>query len=670
MKKTVIIAMMSLIGFAACGPKAGHVALDLTDLDPSTSPKEDFYQYATGGWQQKNPLRPEFSRYGSFDALREQAQENLNALFESMTTLETVPGTVEQKISDLYKMALDSTTRNALGAQPIQPYLAQIKAVETKDQLATLLGEMNLYGEGGFFGSGVEADLTNSDMQVLYLGQGGLGMGDRDYYLLDSNKELKEGYKAFLVKALTLAGVENPEEVMQQDMAVEDAMAQVFWSREQNRDMQAIYNPMSTAEICKAWPAIRFDKVCEAAGIAPQDKVIVQQPSYFDGLDKLFKDLPLETLKSYLLAQFVSSQCNSLSDDFYTASWEFFSHQMGGAQEQQPRWKRAMSVPNGILGEAVGEMYVKEYFPESSKQKMVALVENLRTALGQHIDELEWMSAETKVRAREKLAAFTVKIGYPDKWKDYSTMTIDPKNTYYENLRNASAWYVQDNLQKLGKPTDKTEWGMTPQTVNAYYNPTTNEICFPAAILQKPFFDPEADDPVNYGGIGVVIGHEMSHGFDDQGSMFDALGNMVNWWTPEDKAKFDALGDKLVAQFDEVEILPGVHANGRFTLGENIGDHGGLSIAFTAMENAVAGKEDPMIDGFTRAQRFYLSFGAIWAQNITDQEKARLTNMDPHSLAVNRVNVSVRNFQTFFDAFDIHEGDKMFRPEEERVHIW
>ncbi len=670
MKKTVIIAMMSLIGFAACGPKAGHVALDLTDLDPSTSPKEDFYQYATGGWQQKNPLRPEFSRYGSFDALREQAQENLNALFESMTTLETVPGTVEQKISDLYKMALDSTTRNALGAQPIQPYLAQIKAVETKDQLATLLGEMNLYGEGGFFGSGVEADLTNSDMQVLYLGQGGLGMGDRDYYLLDSNKELKEGYKAFLVKALTLAGVENPEEVMQQDMAVEDAMAQVFWSREQNRDMQAIYNPMSTAEICKAWPAIRFDKVCEAAGIAPQDKVIVQQPSYFDGLDKLFKDLPLETLKSYLLAQFVSGQCSALSDDFYTASWEFFSHQMGGAQEQQPRWKRAMSVPNGILGEAVGEMYVKEYFPESSKQKMVALVENLRTALGQHIDELEWMSAETKVRAREKLAAFTVKIGYPDKWKDYSTMTIDPKNTYYENLRNASAWYVQDNLQKLGKPTDKTEWGMTPQTVNAYYNPTTNEICFPAAILQKPFFDPEADDPVNYGGIGVVIGHEMSHGFDDQGSMFDAVGNMVNWWTPEDKAKFDALGDKLVAQFDEVEILPGVHANGRYTLGENIGDHGGLSIAFTAMENAVAGKEDPMIDGFTRAQRFYLSYGAIWAQNITDQEKARLTNMDPHSLAVNRVNVSVRNFQTFFDAFDIHEGDKMFRPEEERVHIW
>ena len=315
-------------------------------------------------------------------------------------------------------------------------------------------------------------------------------------------------------------------------------------------------------------------------------------------------------------------------------------------------------------------MYVSRYFPESSKQKMVALVENLRTALGQHIDSLEWMSDTTKVRAREKLAAFTVKIGYPDKWKDYSTLTIDPEKTYFENLRSASAWYVKDNLDKLGKPTDKSEWGMTPQTVNAYYNPTTNEICFPAAILQKPFFDPEADDPVNYGGIGVVIGHEMSHGFDDQGSMFDASGNMVNWWTDADKAKFNALGDKLAAQFSAVEILPGVKANGRFTLGENIGDHGGLSIAFTAMENAVAGTPDPMIDGFSRAQRFYLSYGAIWAQNITDEEKARLTNMDPHSLAENRVNVSVRNFQSFFDAWDIKEGDPMFRPEEERVHIW
>ncbi|MBO4586168.1 MAG: M13 family metallopeptidase [Bacteroidales bacterium] len=660
---------MSLLTFAACGPK-GAPALDLTDLDTSVSPKEDFYQYATGGWQVKNPLRPEFSRYGSFDALREKAQENLNALFESMTTMDAERGTVEQKISDLYKMALDSTTRNALGATPIQPYIAEIKAVKSKDDLVKLLGRLMLVGEGGFYGAGVEADLTDSDNQVLYLGQGGLGMGDRDYYLLDKNKELKDGYKAYLVKVLELAGVDGAAELADKDMQVEDALAKVAWTREQNRNMAAIYNPMSTEQINKRWPDMRFGILCAEAGVAPQDKIIVQQPSFFDGLNTIFKKTDLETLKAYLLTHFVSGQAGALSDDFYTASWEFFSHQMAGAQEQQPRWKRAMSVPNGILGEAVGEMYVARYFPESSKQKMVTLVENLRTALGQHIDQLEWMSDETKVKAQEKLAAFTVKIGYPDKWKDYSTLDINPDNTYYENLRNASAWYVKDNLDKLGKPTDRTEWGMTPQTVNAYYNPTTNEICFPAAILQKPFFDPNADEPVNYGGIGVVIGHEMSHGFDDQGSMFDAQGNMVNWWTDEDKAKFNALGDKLVAQFDEVEILPGVKANGRYTLGENIGDHGGLSIAFTAMENAVAGKKDPMIDGFSRAQRFYLSYGAIWAQNITDQEKERLTNLDVHSLAVNRVNVSVKNFQTFFDAWDIKEGDAMFRPEEERVHIW
>ena len=668
--KKIAITIMSLLTFAACAPK-GAPALDITDLDTSVSPKEDFYQYATGGWQAKNPLRPEFSRYGSFDALREKAQENLNSMFESLTTSSAEKGTVEQKIADLYKMALDSTTRNALGAEPIKPYIEEILAVKNHDELATLLGKMNLYGEGGFFGSGVEADLTNSDVQVLYLGQGGLGMGDRDYYLKDENKALKEGYVNYLVKVLELAGIDNAKDIVAKDIEVETSLAKASWSREQNRNMQAIYNPMSSAEIDARWPGLRFGKVCAASGIAPQDKVIVQQPSYFDALSKMLgNDKLFEAHKAYLLCQFVSGQAGALSDDFYTASWEFFSHQMAGAQEQQPRWKRAMSVPNGILGEAVGQMYVSRYFPESSKQKMVTLVENLRTALGQHIDSLEWMSDTTKVRAHEKLAAFTVKIGYPDKWKDYSTLDINPENTYYENLRNASAWYVQDNLQKLGKPTDKTEWGMTPQTVNAYYNPTTNEICFPAAILQKPFFDPNADDPVNYGGIGVVIGHEMSHGFDDQGSMFDAAGNMVNWWTPTDKAKFDALGDKLAAQFDAVEVLPGVHANGRYTLGENIGDHGGLSIAYTAMENALAGKPQKKIDGFTPAQRFYLSYGAIWAQNITDQEKARLTNMDPHSLAVNRVNVSVRNFQTFFDAFDIKEGDAMFRPEEERVHIW
>ena len=667
--RKITLFMMSLFALAACGTRSQEPALDLANLDPSVSPKVDFYQFATGGWQARNPLRPEFSRYGSFDAIGERTQENLNALFESMATMQAEKGSVDQKISDLYKMALDSTARNALGAQPILPYVTEIQAVSSLDELAELMGRMRKTGDGGIWGAYVEADLTDSDRQVLYLSQSGLGMGDRDYYLLEKNAALKAGYKAYLQKVLELTGIEEAEAVASRALSVEDAMAAIFWTREQNRNMQAIYNPMSSAAIDAAWPELRFGKVLSAFGLPAQDKVIVGQPSYFEGLNKLLVSTDLQSLKDYLLCQFINGSSGALSDDFYTASWEFFSHQMAGAQEQRPRWKRAMQVPNSLLGEAVGKMYVERYFPESSKKMMVELVENLRIALGQHIDELDWMSDSTKVRAHEKLASFTVKVGYPDKWKDYSTLEIDPENTYFENLRNASAWYVKDNIDKLGKPTDKTEWGMTPQTVNAYYNPTTNEICFPAGILQKPFFDPNADAPVNYGGIGVVIGHEMSHGFDDQGSMFDPSGNMVNWWTAEDKAKFDALGDKLVAQFDAVEILPGVKANGRYTLGENIGDHGGLSIAFTAMQNAMKGRR-PVVDGYTPEQRFYLSYGTIWAQNITDQEKERLTNMDVHSLAVNRVNVSVRNFQSFFDAFDIHEGDPMFRPEEDRVHIW
>ncbi|MBO4417672.1 MAG: M13 family metallopeptidase [Bacteroidales bacterium] len=671
MKKFFAI-MLSFMALASCGQQAEKApALDLSNLDTTVSPKVDFYQYATGGWQVKNPLRPEFARFGSFDVIAENNQKQLNDLFESMLDMKAKKGSVDQKISDLYKMALDSTTRNALGAEPIKADLARIQAVNSKDELWQLLAQMNLEGTGaGFYVSGVEADLANSDMQVLYLGQAGLGMGDRDYYLKEENAALKEGYQQFLVKVLNLCDLENAEEIASKTLEVENQIAEFSWSREQNRDLAAIYNPMSSEQIFAAYPSIGLQTECEVLGIPAQEKVIVEQPSFFEKMNAYVEAIDLETLKAYCLAHLVSSSCNGLSDDFYTASWEFFSHQMAGAQEQKPRWKRAMQVPNGLLGEAVGKMYVERYFPESSKQQMLELVENLRTAWHEHIDALDWMSDSTKAFAHEKLAAFTIKIGYPDKWKDYSTLDIDPEQTYFQNLKNASVWYLKDNLSKLGKPTDKTEWGMTPQTVNAYYNPTTNEICFPAGILQKPFFDPDADAPVNYGGIGVVIGHEMSHGFDDQGSMFDAKGNMTNWWTPEDKEKFTAKGEILVKQFDEVEVLPGVHANGRFTLGENIGDHGGLSIAFTALENVLKDHPQGLIDGFTPEQRFFLSFGNIWAQNITDQEKARLTNMDPHSLARNRVNVSLRNFQSFFDAFDIKEGDPMFRPEEERVHIW
>ena len=663
--------MIPVMMLAACQPKETKVpALDPTDMDLTVAPGENFFLYANGGWMQKNPLKPEYARFGSFDVLREKNVEDLNALFSEMTEMNPEAGTVDQKIVDLYKQGLDSTRLNAEGAAPLKKYLDEIYALPDKKALAAHLGKMNLVGEGGFFGGGVDADLMDSSIQIFYLGQGGLGMGDRDYYVDPANAELRKGYEAMLAKFFTLAGLDNAEQRAANAAGIEDKLAEFSWTSVQNRDIEKLYNPMSSAQIYKTFSGFDFKTFAEAMGIPEMDKVIVEQPSFFQGFSKLFKDSKLEVLKDYLAAQLINGAASSLSDDFYAANFDFYSTQMSGVTEQKPRWKRAMSVPNSILGEAVGQMYVAKFFPESSKQKMLDLVKNLQISLGQHIDSLDWMSDATKAKAREKLEAFTVKIGYPDKWKDYSTLTIDPANTYYENLRNASAWYVQDNLSKLGKPTDPTEWGMTPQTVNAYYNPTTNEICFPAGILQPPFFNPDADDAVNYGAIGVVIGHEMTHGFDDQGSLFDKDGNMNNWWTAEDRAAFEEKTHVLVDQFNEVDILPGLKANGELTLGENIADHGGVSVAWTALHNALGGVEPAPIDGFSAAQRFFLGYARVWAQNITDEEKARLTKLDVHSLGNNRVNVTLRNFDQFFEAFGIQEGDAMWRPEAERVHIW
>lgn len=667
----LIMASVALLASCGQGTQAPKVpALDMSNLDPTVSPAVDFYQYATGGWQKNNPLKPEYARHGTFDALRDSSEERLNRLFKEMATMKVEGGSTESKIVSLYKQGLDSVTLNKEGVAPLKKYLDEIYAISDKAGVVKEIASLHMAGESGFFGSFSEADFANSSTQILYLSQSGLGIGDRDYYTDPSNAEIKKGYRDFLEKVFTLAGVAEPSKAADNALAVEDVIAVHSWTKEQERNYQAMYNPMSTDELAAAYPGFDFKSYFAARGIADQEKLIVAEPSYFKGFSEYFAKADLDLLKDYLAGQLINGACGALSDDFYDASFDFFSKQMSGIQQQKPRWKRAMAVPNSVLGEAVGKMYVEKYFPESSKQKMLTLVRNLQVALGQHIDELDWMSDSTKVKAHEKLDNYTVKIGYPDTWKDYSSLDIDPAKSYYENLRAASAWYVADNQSKIGKPTDKTEWGMTPQTVNAYYNPTTNEICFPAAILQPPFFNPDADDAVNYGGIGVVIGHEMSHGFDDQGRLFDKDGNMVNWWTEEDAAAFKAKGDVLVDQFNKVEILPGLMANGEFSLGENIGDHGGLSISFSAMENALAGKNPGLIDGFTPEQRFYLSYATIWAQNITDEEKARLTKIDVHSLAVNRVNVSIKNFQSFFDAFGIKEGDPMWRPESERVHIW
>ena len=660
-----------LFAAASCQPKSEKVpAIDMSYLDLSVAPGTDFNQYANGGWIKNNPLKAEYARFGSFDQLREDNVERLNGLFAEMSKLNPAKGSVDQKIVDLYKLGLDSTRLNAEGAEPVKDELRMIYSAADKKELVAVLAKLNLAGGGGFFGMGVDADLMDSNKQVLYLGQSGLGMGDRDYYVDAENAELHSKYQQMLEKLFTLAGESDAAAKALNTVKLEDALASFSWTSVQNRDYTKLYNPMSTAEIAKTFGGFDFGYFFQAMGIPAQDKVIVEQPSFFEGFAKLFESSDLSQLQDYLAAHSLMSAAPYMSDDFYAAQFDFFSTAMSGVTEQKARWKRAMSVPNNILGEAVGQMYVKKYFPEENKKKMLEIVGELQKSLGEHIANLEWMSDQTKAYAQNKLSNFTVKVGYPDKWKDYSSLNVDPEQSYYKNIVAANTWYVADNLSKMGKATDKSEWGMTPQTVNAYYNPTTNEICFPAAILQPPFFNIDADDAVNYGAIGVVIGHEMTHGFDDQGRLFDTDGNMNNWWTAEDEAKFNEKTAVLVKQYDEVEILPGLHANGKLSLGENIADHGGVSIAYTALHNSLGDKMPADIDGFNVDQRFFIGYAHLWAQNITDEEKARLTKLDVHSLAENRINVTLRNFQAFFDAFGIKEGDPMWRPESERVSIW
>lgn len=663
-----IMAAATSCGTKSAGEKVP--AIDLASLDPSISAKEDFYQYATGGWQKNHPLKPEYSRYGSFDVLRENNEIRLNELFQGLSSVKAEKGSVQQKISDLYAMGLDSTRLNAEGVNPVKPYLDALESVKDVESYVRAMADIELHGDGGCWGVYAESDMTDNSNTVLYITQSGLALGNRDYYLLAENAELREGYLNFLKKIFTLAGDEKAEQKAKDAFDFQMTIAEPSWSMIQQRDIEARYNPMTPEQLYKEYPALRFDAYLDAMGIPAQSKIILDQPSYFKALNRIVAKTSPRVLRHYLQAQLLSGACGYISDDFTDASFDFFSAQMSGIKEQKPRWKRAMQAPNSILGEAVGEMYVAKYFPEKDKQKMLQIVKNIQKGLSEHVAALDWMSEQTKARAQEKLSSFIVKIGYPDKWKDYSTLEIDAQKSYYQNLREASLWSMRDNLSKLGRPVDKTEWGMTPQTVNAYYNPTTNEICFPAGILQPPFFNPDADDAVNYGAIGVVISHEMTHGFDDQGRLFDKDGNLNNWWTEEDAASFKAKADKLVAQFDAVQIQDGLYANGSATLGENIADQGGLRVAFTAMKNSFAGKEPKPIDGFTAEQRFYLAYAILWGQNITPQECARLTLLDVHSLGRNRVNVSLRNLQDFFDAFDIKDGDKMFRPEEERVVIW
>ena len=658
---------------AGCGDnKTKTPAIDPSNFDESVALNEDFYEHFTGGWQQKNPLRPEYSRYGAFDVLRENNEIRINELFSQMTKKNYPAGSSDRKITDLYKQGLDSVRLNTEGAAPVKEAVARLLALSERSELTSVLSELHKCVTSPFFVIDIDSDLMNSNEYAVYAGQSGLIMGNRDYYLDEENAAKREAFRTYLSELFRLAGVdgERASKAVEDVMTIETALAEKMWSNVRMRDVQAQYNPMPRADFEKRYEGpVDWTSYLQTVGLSSCDRIIVGQPDVLDNAVKILATAPVEAIGSYLAARYLDSASGYLSDEFYSASFGFHGRVMSGMQEPRPRWKRAMAVPNGILSEAVGKMYVGLYFPEKDKVRMSELVKNLQTALGQHIDALDWMSDATKAKAHEKLSTFTVKIGYPDKWQDYSALEIDPAKPYWENIVAARLWAHNDAVSKFGEPVDRDKWFMSPQTVNAYYNPTTNEICFPAAILQPPFYNPDADDAVNYGAIGVVIGHEMTHGFDDQGREFDKDGNMNNWWTDEDAAAFKAKTEILVKQFDAIEVLPGLHANGSLSLGENIADQGGLRVSYTALQNALNGVEPEPVDGFTAAQRFYVAYATLWGQNIRDEEIERLTKLDPHSLGKWRVNATLRNIQTFYDAFGITDG-AMYMPEDERVIIW
>lgn len=649
--------------------------IEKANLDTSVAPGDNFYLYACGGWMKNNPLSPEYSRFGTFDQLRENAREQLKELITNLSSNpdSKIKGTNAQKVSDLYAMGMDSVRLNKEGADPVRPFIDKINNSKPEDFI-NLLAWMHNGITGSFFTTGVGTDAKNSDRNILHIGEVGLALGDRDYYLekSESNYKILTAYEKYVKRMMELIGYDEAgrQRVWENVISLETEFAKHKMTREQRRNPQLRYNLRSMDQIRKDYCNIDWDTYFSALGVEGLTEANVASPAFMEFLNSYLPTLTEQQIKDYLVYEAVSDSSGVLSDDFQDANFEMFGKVMSGKEEQEARWKRAMTIPNSMLGEAVGELYVNKYFPNENKVYMVGLVENLRKALGKHIDNLTWMSDKTKAKAHEKLATFTVKIGYPDKWKDYSEIAIDPSKSYLENVYNASVWYTQDNYKKLHKPVDKDEWHMTPQTVNAYYNPTTNEICFPAGILQAPYFDLSADDAQNYGAIGVVIGHEMTHGFDDQGRQFDKDGNLKDWWQPEDAERFTKLADRLAAQFDAVEVAPGVHANGKFTLGENIADQGGLRVALTAYLDSMDGKEFKDIDGFSPLQRFYLAYANVWAGNIRPEEILSRTKTDPHSLGQNRVNVTLRNIKPFFDAFNIKEGDNMFRPESERVVIW
>ena len=667
-----------IVALASCNTPQKEVvkiaAINPANMDTTVAAGTDFYEYACGGWIKNNPLKPEYARFGTFDQLLENNQEQLRVLIEELSATPHEAGSVAGKIGALYAMGLDSTKLNADGVAPIKEELAAINALATKSDVSKMVATLHKEGMAPFFALFVDADEKNSAMNIVQLYQAGIGMGDRDYYLLEDegSAKMRDAYRAYINKLFTLAGSspEQADAAVDAVMKIEKAIAEISYGREDLRDSQKNYNKLAYEDFKQIESPLDWDVYFESMGLAGLKELDAKQINFYKDMNTALQNTTVDEQKYYLAFNLLSAAAPYLSDDFVDADFEFYGKVMSGKQEQQPRWKRSLNTVNGALGEAVGEMYVEKYFPASSKEKMLTLVGNLQTALSERINGLEWMSDTTKAKAQEKLAAFTVKIGYPDKWRDYSGLEIKD-DSYWANVRRSNIFDMAYQLADVDKPVDKSRWHMNPQTVNAYYNPTTNEICFPAAILQPPFFNPDADDAVNYGAIGVVIGHEMTHGFDDQGRNYDKDGNLIDWWTAEDAVRFKERADKLVDQYDQIIVIDTLHANGRFTLGENIADHGGLLVAHQAYLNSLKGKETPApIDGFTNEQRFFLGYATLWGQNIRPEEIRRRTKIDPHSLGKWRVNAALRNIAPFYAAFDIKEGDPMFMAPADRVVIW
>lgn len=674
MKTKTLLVSFSMMATAACAQNLSS-GIDKANMNLDVKPGMDFYEYAAGGWLKTHPLDAEHPTNGAFVDLEEQNQKRIKGLIEEYSSKSQPKGSLGQKIGDLYNLMMDSVRLNREGAAPLKPVLAKVEAIKNKKEYQLVMAQLDYQGVGAMmFGISVGADQRNASQNIVGISQGGIGLGERDYYLNDDEQTVKvrNAYKEYIKTLFQLVGDDEQTAQKKTDvlLAIETRIAKASYDNVKLRDVNANYHKIGYAQLISDYPGIDWGNIFLAQGFPPFAEVDLAQPEPIKEVEKILEETSLDDLKTYAEAKVISSATNSLSDEFRAASFKF-NQTLSGVKQDRPRWKRAVGVVSGVLGEAIGKLYVEKYFPESSKQRMLDLVHNLQTALAERIDEASWMEQATKDQAKDKLSNFIIKIGYPDKWRDYSGLEIDPSLSLYDNLTRVTAFLTKDYIdRKVNKPVDKSEWQMTPQTVNAYYNPTTNEICFPAAILQAPFFDPEADDAVNYGAIGCVIGHEMSHGFDDQGCQFDKNGNQNNWWTAADKANYDKRTKVLEEYFSNYEVQPGKKINGKLTLGENIGDNGGLNIAFRAFSNLMKTKKLPVIDGFTPEQRFFLAWGRVWAANTSDEMTDYLLKVDPHSPNQARVNGALPHIDAWYDAFNVKKSDKMYVPKSKRAHIW